>query len=197
MHADDALTARRLRFITALLVLAAVGVSALALLLAAGWADPPIAPKRVLSASSPADLPLIDPSALSQDEGCTWAALPLADLTAPVTLQAEAVFSGDLAVWGFWFLRPGEPMPTRVVIHPAGSYSLSSAPAPDWTPFLHIRPTSNHLYLHIAADGRAELRINGELAVVFDAGVFVDWRGGIVFDSSSPPTWRLIQVNGS
>ncbi|MBL8133088.1 MAG: hypothetical protein JNL42_14600 [Anaerolineae bacterium] len=197
MPDEDALTVRRLRLISALLVLAAVGVSALALLLAAGWADPPTAPRLVLSTGSPADLPLASLTVPPQDESYAWAALPLADLTAPITLQAEAAFGGEQSVWGFWFLPPGRALPTRIMIHPAGSYSLSDALPPDWTPFLHIRPASNRLYLHVTTEGRAELRVNGELAAGFDLGVFEDWRGGIVFDRASPPVWRFIQVNGS
>lgn len=194
---DAGSSTHRLRLVTILLIVTVAGISVLALLLAAGWADPPVAPKRVFSADSTETLPLADLPGLAQSEGYSFASLPLEALTAPITLQAGAAFASERSIWGFWWVSSSGATPTQLLIHPTGGYSLSDASASDWSPFLHIHPSDNRLYLHVEANGRAEVRINNELAADFEAGAVENWRVGIVFDRSSPPIWQFIQVNGS
>jgi len=137
----------KLGWITARLALIGLVLAgaALAVILAAGAANPPLAGPLCVEHVNPAPE--------------TTITLP----PPPYTLLIDGAISGEWRAW--WGIAIDASPPVRITIT-ADAYFRVEPVLTDATSFFHIRPPgqNNQLYLDVRRSGQAELRINEEIA---------------------------------
>lgn len=143
----DALPRRILRVAWVALLMALSGGALLALALAAGAADPPLAGPRTLVTArfERGEYELPAPPYTLEVEGIFPAAAPL-----------EAHLRLD-------FFNPGEPPQHSLIVYSDGYFALLPY-VPDPVSFIHVRRERNRVYLYVEPDGAATLRLNQEIA---------------------------------
>jgi hypothetical protein len=100
----------------------------------------------------------------------------------PFTLEVSATMT-DSAEWGIWL--GALPLPQRrFLIDGEGYIGAGSPDSLEWHQFIHARPDTNLIYLHVNADDQATFRVNEEIA----------WTGSI---SETLPEWGLVNIDGA
>lgn len=161
-----------------------VGGLALIVLLAAGVANPPYAPRLALELTDLEGL-----QSISSDPNLHQ--YVIADLTElPYTLEAQAINQGDSrAVWGLWVESLGGLL--YLLVDTEGYFYVDSGRIDNWRGFIHIKPDSNRLYLHVTDEANAVFRINDEIAWTGHLDELERW--GIVFYSDSRLQWQFVR----
>jgi hypothetical protein len=100
----------------------------------------------------------------------------------PFTLEVSATTTGS-AEWGIWF--GALPLPRWRFLIDGESYIAAGSPdSLKWRQFIHARPDTNLLYLHVDSSNQAIYRVNEEIA----------WTGST---SETLPEWGLINTDGA
>ncbi|MBI5669276.1 MAG: hypothetical protein HZC41_14830 [Chloroflexi bacterium] len=171
----DSVPPRQWRQALALLALVIVSGAALAVALALGLADPPRAGSLAWETTS------MDVSwPLDKDLGGNprlWVLrAPVEAHAPPFTIEIEAtVLNLESSAWGLWV----ETRHAEYLFLVGYEDYVSTGTMLDWRNFIHIRPDTNQLYLHIEQNGMTTFRVNGEIA----------WRGQL--DLPDTPLWGL------
>jgi hypothetical protein len=174
------------RSVTALLLLTITGVLALALTLAFGAADPPFAGKLIWDTQDTSGW-----SDVSDNTNMQMLQAPSALPAVPFTLQLAASNSGaPNSAWGIWLdTTTGRQV---MLVDNQGYYSVSDTPRPRWAEFIHLRTGRNTVYLNVAPDGAATLRLNREVAWTGSLRPRNTW--GIVIYRAPVMTWDTLQL---
>jgi hypothetical protein len=177
------------RGVSAMLLFAIIGVLVLALVLASGAADPPIAGSLVLEVNDTSGW-----AEISNTAEIRLLQSPEALSSLPFTLQLSARNGGAPdSAWGIWLeTETGRQI---VLIDNQGYHSVSDTPRPHWIEFIHLRTGRNTLYLNVDQNGAATLRLNREVAWTGKLSPRNAW--GIATYRGPTLTWDTLQLYAS
>jgi hypothetical protein len=156
------------------------------ILLSLGLADPPHAPTLVWQTDSLDRWPLLQHA---NEYDFLIAPFPLPQ--SPFTLEITASNEGTSAsAWGFWLHTADRVQIFQVSNN--GYVSISADETSHWSQFLHIRPTTNKLYLDVQDDYFATFRVNDEIAWQGTITPIADW--GVALNGAADINSQNIEI---
>lgn len=157
----------------------------MALLLAAGAANPPYAGPEHWNVNTINDWNV----ETARSDWRYWRA-PRELPAVPWTLELSANHLGHPgSAWGFWLAQRNQRW--SFLVNNEGYLFFGSSDEPRWAEFIHVRRGGmNRLYLDVNDDGSATLRINDEIAWVGKLDVGHIW-GVVEFREPQLSSWSL------
>lgn len=183
------IAARKWRIAIVSLAVLLLAGTVLIVLIAAGIGNPPRAANLTFSAANPEAI-----GAPMQSGGFTHYPGTLLD-TLPATLILQATQRGETeSAWGIWLETSANEPPLYLLIDGQGYTAAGMLPELEWRQFIHLRPDTNTLYLHIDAERHATFRINDEIAWTGSLadGQAIHW--GIALQNNPRLEWHAIRV---
>ena len=177
----------RWRLTLASLVAILLAGTAITAMLTLGLADPARAGAKKWTVSSPNDWPH-----QSLTANLEFYQSPN-DLPLDFTLELVARNDGPASsAWGIQLMNVNPPM--TILIDNQGYFSVSQM-QPEWVEFPHLQPNqANKLYLHVAENGQAIIRINDEIVRHDSAFFTAAGQWGIVRYRQPQLVWRDITL---
>jgi hypothetical protein len=190
---DQSVLPAKWRLVLLALALTLIVGAALTTILSVGAADPPRAANLALNLRSADEL-----APAGAFDGARLFALPV-ELALPLTVELEASSSGAAgSVWGIWLRvsdQDGSVRDLPMLVDQNG-YVVAALASPIFQhfQFIHLRPGSNRLYLHVDQNGTAVFRINDEIFAAVPLPATTVLAVGLALDGDPTLDWKSIKI---